>query len=86
MKLLDEALRYAAAGIPVFPLHWIKQDGNCSCRRRRRSGSSNGRCLGTHHAISGSHIGSHGYGISHYGCTQTPCHEALKSRNYIPKS
>ena len=33
MKLLDEALRYAAAGIPVFPLHWIKQDGNCSCRQ-----------------------------------------------------
>ncbi len=33
MKLLDEALRYAAAGIPVFPLHWIKADGNCSCRQ-----------------------------------------------------
>lgn len=33
MKLMDEALRYAAAGIPVFPLHWIKQDGNCSCRQ-----------------------------------------------------
>lgn len=33
MRLLDEALRYAAAGIPVFPLHWVKQDGNCSCRQ-----------------------------------------------------
>lgn len=32
MKMIDEALRYAAAGIPVFPLHWIKADGNCSCR------------------------------------------------------
>ena len=32
MKLIDAALQYAAAGIPVFPLHWIKQDGNCSCR------------------------------------------------------
>lgn len=32
MKLIDEALKYAAAGIPVFPLHWIKQDGTCSCR------------------------------------------------------
>lgn len=32
MRLLDEALKYAAAGIPVFPLHWIKQDGTCSCR------------------------------------------------------
>lgn len=33
MRLLDEALKYAAAGIPVFPLHWVKQDGNCSCRQ-----------------------------------------------------
>lgn len=33
MKLIDEALRYAAAGIPVFPLHWIKADGTCSCRQ-----------------------------------------------------
>ena len=32
MKMLDEALRYAKAGIPVFPLHWLKQDGTCSCR------------------------------------------------------
>ena len=32
MKMLDAALKYAEAGIPVFPLHWIKQDGNCSCR------------------------------------------------------
>ena len=33
MNLRDEALRYAAAGIPVFPLHWIKADGTCSCRQ-----------------------------------------------------
>lgn len=32
MNSIDEALRYANAGIPVFPLHWIKQDGSCSCR------------------------------------------------------
>lgn len=32
MKLKDEALRYTEHGIPVFPLHWIKKDGNCSCR------------------------------------------------------
>lgn len=29
----DSALRYAEAGMPVFPLHFIKQDGNCSCMR-----------------------------------------------------
>jgi len=33
MKMVDEALRYAKAGIPVFPLHWIKNDGSCSCRQ-----------------------------------------------------
>ena len=32
MKMLDEALKYAEAGVPVFPLHWIKRDGSCSCR------------------------------------------------------
>ena len=32
MTLMEAALRYAAAGIPVFPLHWVKQDGTCSCR------------------------------------------------------
>lgn len=32
MKMIDEALKYAKAGIPVFPLHWLKADGNCSCR------------------------------------------------------
>ena len=32
MKMVDEALRYASEGIPVFPLHWLKQDGSCSCR------------------------------------------------------
>ncbi|MBR4661984.1 MAG: histidine phosphatase family protein, partial [Clostridia bacterium] len=33
MKMIDEALKYAKAGIPVFPLHWLKADGNCSCRQ-----------------------------------------------------
>lgn len=32
MKMIEEALKYANAGIPVFPLHWLKADGNCSCR------------------------------------------------------
>jgi putative DNA primase/helicase len=26
------ALAYAKKGIPVFPMTWIKRDGNCSCR------------------------------------------------------
>lgn len=30
--MIDAALKYARAGIPVFPLHWLKQDGTCSCR------------------------------------------------------
>ncbi len=33
MKLLEAALQYGEAGIPVFPLHWIKQDGSCSCSK-----------------------------------------------------
>ena len=32
MQMIEAALQYAAAGIPVFPLHWIKNDGTCSCR------------------------------------------------------
>lgn len=32
MNMIEAALRYARAGIPVFPLHWLKQDGSCSCR------------------------------------------------------
>ena len=32
MTIKDYAIKYIKAGIPVFPLHWIKQDGSCSCR------------------------------------------------------
>lgn len=40
MTMLEEAKRYAEAGIPVFPLHWIKQDGTCSCRLGAMCGAS----------------------------------------------
>ena len=33
MTLMDAALQYGAAGIPVFPLHWLKTDGACSCSK-----------------------------------------------------
>lgn len=32
MTKKEYALKYAEAGLPIFPLHWIKQDGSCSCR------------------------------------------------------
>ena len=32
MSMIEAALQYAAAGIPVFPLHWITNTGACSCR------------------------------------------------------
>ena len=31
MLLLEAALYYASLGIPVFPCHWRKSDGSCSC-------------------------------------------------------
>ena len=46
MKMIDEAIRYAQAGIPVFPLHWIKPDGNCSCRQEAMC-----QCKGKHPRI-----------------------------------
>ncbi len=46
MKMIDAALKYAAAGVPVFPLHWIKSDGNCSCRQEALC-----QCKGKHPRI-----------------------------------
>ena len=46
MKMIDEALRYANAGIPIFPLHWIKQDGSCSCSK-----GADCECKGKHPRI-----------------------------------
>lgn len=40
MKMIDEALKYAKEGIPVFPLHWLKADGTCSCRQGAMCGAS----------------------------------------------
>ena len=31
MVMLEAALYYAGLGIPVFPCHWRKTDGSCSC-------------------------------------------------------
>jgi len=30
--MMDAALKYAEANIPVMPLHWICEDGSCSCK------------------------------------------------------
>lgn len=31
MNKLEYALKYAKAGLKIFPLHWITEDGKCSC-------------------------------------------------------
>lgn len=32
---LEYALRYAALGWPVLPVHWIKEYGGCSCNEKK---------------------------------------------------
>jgi len=32
MTMMDAAIKYAEANIPVMPLHWICEDGSCSCK------------------------------------------------------
>ncbi|WP_322597246.1 bifunctional DNA primase/polymerase, partial [Acetivibrio straminisolvens] len=32
VTMMDAALKYAEANIPVIPLHWICEDGSCSCK------------------------------------------------------
>ena len=39
MKMMDAALKYAEANIPVMPLHWICEDGSCSCKLGRNCDS-----------------------------------------------
>ena len=36
---MDAALKYAEANIPVMPLHWICEDGSCSCKAGRNCDS-----------------------------------------------
>jgi len=33
VTMMDAALKYAEANIPVIPLHWICEGGLCSCKQ-----------------------------------------------------
>jgi len=33
VTMMDAALKYAEANIPVMPLHWICEGGLCSCKQ-----------------------------------------------------
>ena len=35
ISMLEHALRYAATGLPIFPVHSIRHDGLCSCGNRK---------------------------------------------------
>jgi len=48
--MLDAALEYAAAGLPVVPLHGIRDDGNCTCGEA--SCKSPGKHPRTRHGLS----------------------------------
>lgn len=37
--MMNAALNYAKANIPVMPLHWIREDGSCSCSKGQKCGS-----------------------------------------------
>jgi hypothetical protein len=37
--MMDAALKYAEANIPVIPLHWICEDGSCSCKKGQQCDS-----------------------------------------------
>ncbi|WP_235827720.1 bifunctional DNA primase/polymerase [Acetivibrio saccincola] len=39
MTMMDAALKYAEANIPVIPLHWICEDGSCSCKKGQQCDS-----------------------------------------------
>src|SRR5215208_1264108 len=49
--LLDAALWYAGLGIPVFPLHWVDDQGRCSCGKECGS-------AGKHPLIPIGHLGA----------------------------
>jgi hypothetical protein len=37
--MMEAALKYAKANIPIMPLHWIREDGSCSCRKGQKCDS-----------------------------------------------
>jgi putative DNA primase/helicase len=37
--MMEAALKYAKANIPVMPLHWIREDGSCSCKKGQKCDS-----------------------------------------------
>ena len=37
--MMEAALKYAEANIPVMPLHWICEDGSCSCKKGQKCDS-----------------------------------------------
>jgi len=39
VTMMDAALKYAEANIPVIPLHWICEDGSCSCKKGQQCDS-----------------------------------------------
>ncbi len=39
VTMMDAALKYAEANIPVMPLHWICEDGSCSCKKGQQCDS-----------------------------------------------
>jgi len=45
MTMMDAALKYVEANIPVIPLHWICEDGSCSCKLGQQCGSKGKRPL-----------------------------------------
>ncbi|MEN2774866.1 hypothetical protein [Acetivibrio clariflavus] len=34
VTMMNAALKYTEANIPAIPLHWICEDGSCSCKAR----------------------------------------------------
>ena len=37
--MIEVALKYAEANIPIMPLHWIREDGSCSCKKGQKCDS-----------------------------------------------
>jgi hypothetical protein len=50
-RMLNAALRYAAHGWPVFPLHSIRNDGRCTCSDPDECGTNAGKHPRTEHGL-----------------------------------